>query len=228
MTMKLTKLIAILLFVILTTVGKSQSFPQKITKNNQIIHHQGFTLSYNEDYEQPNWVRYVLKASSISNCQTKAKRKNSFVPDTKIETGSATSKDYEKSGYDRGHLKPAADEPCNQERMNETFLFSNVSPQVPSFNRGIWKKLENYERKVALTADSVVVITGGILTSFLTTIGPDHVAVPKWFFKILYIHKADSLIILAFVIPNKKSNEPLFRFKVQLDDLERLARLKFE
>jgi endonuclease G len=54
--------------------------------------------------------------------------------------------DYEKSGYDRGHLAPAADMGFSKITMAESFYYSNMSPQVPGFNRGIWKQLEEQTR----------------------------------------------------------------------------------
>ena len=113
--------------------------------DNQKQFRDGYVLSYNETHEQPNWVFYTLKSSDLV-CNDKAKRKNNFKEDRDIATGSAQLSDYAKSGYDRGHLKASADESCDQYQMDETFLMSNMSPQVPGFNRGIWKRLEAHVR----------------------------------------------------------------------------------
>jgi len=206
-------------------IGFSQQLPQKITDDNQIIKHDGYILSYNETHEQPNWVYYVLKPSDLTG--DKVKRKNNFKVDTSIKTGSATLDDYKGSGYDRGHLKPAGDEPTDRIQMDETFYMSNMSPQEASFNRGIWKTLENYVRKEALESDSVIVITGGVLVDGLKTIGESKVSVPKHFYKFITIFKGNRIEKIVFIIPNKKSDSPLYTYKMNLKVLEQFAKLYF-
>jgi len=215
----------ITILILITSIGFSQQLPQKITDDNQIIRHDGYILSYNETHEQANWVYYVIKPSDLNG--DKVKRKNNFKADTLVKTGSATLKDYKGSGYDRGHLKPAGDEPTDRTQMDETFMLSNVSPQEPSFNRGICKKLENYVRSEALKSDSVVVITGGILVDALKTIGDSKVSVPKHFYKFITIYKDDTIERLIFIIPNKKSDIPLYTYKITLATLENFAKIDF-
>ena len=213
------------LLILLTAIGFSQQLPQKITNDNQIIKHDGYILSYNETHEQPNWVYYIIKPSDLSG--EKVKRKNNFKADGLIKTGSATLKDYKGSGYDRGHLKPSGDEPTDRTQMDETFYMSNMSPQEPSFNRGIWKKLENYVRTEALKSDSIIVVTGGILVDGLRTIGDSKVSVPKHFYKFITIYRGETVERVVFIIPNKKSDMPLYTYKMTLETLEMFANIEF-
>ena len=104
----------------------------------QIVNHLGYSLSYNEKNEQASWVAYELTADQVRGT---VKRKDSFRSDPLIKTGSASLSDYKGSGYDRGHLAPAADMKWSTTAMSESFFMSNMSPQLPGFNRGIWKKL---------------------------------------------------------------------------------------
>ena len=123
-------------FIVLTSFLYGQdNLPRLINLDDQIISHTSYTLSYNETHEQANWVKYMITKVELES--KVAKRKNNFKEDTSIITGSAQLIDYKGSGYDRGHLKASADESCNQTQMDETFLMSNMSPQNPSFNRGI-------------------------------------------------------------------------------------------
>jgi endonuclease G len=110
---------------------------------NQIIHHHGYSLSYNEEAEQADWVFYKLTPASIS---SSIERTNNFREDPFVNEGSAALKDYRKSGYDRGHLAPAGSMKADAENMSESFFMSNMSPQYPSFNRGVWKRLEGEVR----------------------------------------------------------------------------------
>jgi len=170
-------------------------------------------------------VYYVLKPSDLEG--EKVKRKNIFKADEQIITGSATLDDYKDSGYDRGHLKPSGDEPTDRAQMDETFYMSNVSPQVPSFNRGIWKTLENYVRSEALISDSVIVVTGGVLIDGLSTIGDSKVSVPKHYYKFITIFKGDTIEKIAFIIPNKKSNMLLYTYRMDLIILESFISIQF-
>lgn len=219
----MNKLFLLLLFPISML---AQQFPQKIDTNNQIIQRDGFTLSYNEGCEQANWVYYTIKPSDFTEGDT-ATRKNYFKTDKLVETGSAKSSDYTKSGYDRGHLKPAADEPMNQDQMDETFYMSNISPQYPGFNRGVWKRLETFVRNQALMHDSVVVITGGLLDDSLKTIGDNNVCIPTNYYKVLYLYSEGKCRTKCFLISNTSTKQSLETFLVPLEEIERKSNLKF-
>lgn len=194
--------------------------------DNQIFNRNGFILSYNETHEQPNWVFYKITPDDIT-CKVKAKRKNKFKEDTKIPTGSATLDDYKNSGYDRGHLKSSADESCDQEQMDETFLMSNMSPQVPGFNRGIWKSLESHVRDLAKDHDSLYVYTAGVLTEGLPTIGENKVSVPKSYYKIIYMFNGDRVNVEAYIIPNVNTSNSYSSYITNIDIIEGLTGIDF-
>lgn len=109
----------------------------------EIVRHTYYTLSFNSRHKQANWVYYILGSEGKERV---AERTDRFREDKKVPSGSAKPSDYTKSGYDRGHLCPAADMTHSAEAMEETFLMSNISPQLPVFNRGIWKSLEKQVR----------------------------------------------------------------------------------
>ncbi len=127
----------ILFLSILPQVLFAQYQPQS---EGEIIEHTYYSLSYNETHEQANWVYYKIHKGE-------SERSGNFRPDAKVSTGSASLADYKGSGYDRGHICPAAAMKVNHVAMSETFYMSNMSPQLPSFNRGIWKDLEALVRR---------------------------------------------------------------------------------
>ena len=101
-------------------------------KADTIIDRPGYALGYIEYHEQPAWVIYIMtKAEAATKV---AKRTNKFRTDPEIPTGSATTGDYRRSGYDRGHLAPAADMAFSWQTMADSFFMSNMSPQKPAFN----------------------------------------------------------------------------------------------
>jgi endonuclease G len=203
-----------LLFVVIVLMSFksfSQSLPRQISLDDQITKYNGFTVSYNNSHEQANWVYYTITPEDLT-CETKINRKNKFYEDYRLKGHSAYLSDYKGSGYDRGHLKSSADESCDQEQNDETFVMSNMSPQHPSFNRGAWKKLETYVRSLAMENDSVSVFTGGVLTDNLKTIGENKVSVPEYFYKVIYTYKNGKVDVLCYNLPNKKITEPLYSY----------------
>jgi len=212
-----------LCFIFSLTAGDFQPELPAIDSTDQIIKHTAFTLSYKEEHEQAEWVAYML-------CRERAvsteERTDKFLEDKLVKTGSAINKDYAKSGYDRGHLAPAADMGWSAQTMRESFYFSNMSPQVPAFNRGIWKKLEEKVRNWAQTYDTIFVVTGPVLVPGLPVIGVNRVSVPEYYYKVLldFYPKPKCLAIL---MKNQPGNLPLREYVTTVDKIEKLTGIDF-
>ena len=191
-----------------------------------IYTYPGYTLQYDEKFEQADWVAYELtKAEVYGNV---AERTDKFREDPNIKNGSATDEDYKKSGYDRGHLAPAADMKYSKEAMKDCFYYSNTSPQAPAFNRGIWSNLEAIVRYWAATNEAILIVTGPVLNKpSYPTIGPDHVAVPEYFYKVILDCRLPEIKGIAFIIPNKKSSAPIETYACTIDEAERITGLDF-
>ncbi|MEZ4792642.1 MAG: DNA/RNA non-specific endonuclease [Gelidibacter sp.] len=190
----------------------------------QIVHHASYSLSYSEPYEQAEWVAYELKKSHLSSTNFK---RPYFKIDKAVKTGAADWRNYKNSGYDKGHLCPAGDRNYNQAAHDETFLTSNISPQDHEFNSGIWNTLEQKTRYWANKYDGVFVVTGGVLKGKMKTIGEEHVAVPNQFYKIIMDANQGKVKMIAFLMPNKDSHEPLYNFVVSVDSIETLTGIDF-
>ena len=195
-----------------------------IKQTDVIIRHLGYTLSYNEKHEQANWVAYELTAAKT---RKTVNRSNDFKPDNAVKTGSTTNEDYQGSGYDRGHLAPAADMEWSEQAMEESFYYSNMSPQVPGFNRGIWKKLEEQVRQWAIDNQDIYVVTGPVLENNLSTIGPDKVSVPRYYYKVILDYTEPELKGIGFILPNASSTLALQNFAVTIDSVEHLTGINF-
>ena len=191
----------------------------------KVNHYTGFSLQYSEKYEQALWVAYDLTKEEVLNKVTK--RTDDFRIDPTIVTGSATLADYKGSGYDRGHLAPAADMGWSYRSMSESFLLSNMSPQKPSFNRGIWKKLEEQVRSWAIIKNKVYVITGPIFYEIDDGIGLNHVDIPDAYFKIIFDYSGYYKKIIAFILQHEGPKNPLSKFQRPVDDIEKLTGLDF-
>ncbi len=192
--------------------------------SGEIVHHNGYSLSYSERHEQAEWVAYELKKQHLSSTHFD---RPYFEIDKAVKTGAASWKNYKKSGYDRGHLCPAGDRRYSREAHDETFLTSNISPQEHGFNSGIWNTLEQKVRYWAKKYDGVFVVTGGVLESDLKTIGSEEVAVPNQFYKVILDYNSGKPKMLAFLMPHENSNKPLYEFVVSVDTIEDLTGIDF-
>ncbi len=196
-----------------------------VTAQSEVIQHTGFALVYSEPHEQARWVAYELTRDEVLN--KVASRTNRFLPDSKISTGSAADSDYVRSGYDRGHLAPAADMAWSEDAMRESFFFSNISPQVPAFNRGIWKNLEELLRDWAITDTSLCIVTGPVLRDSLPVIGVNQVAVPDYYFKVILVMTKRKQQGIGFLMPNDGTSRPIHDFAVSIDSVQSLTGLNF-
>lgn len=198
--------------------------PQHLLKEDSIVRHFAYRLAYDEKHEQASWVAYTLnKNKTTANHQ----RTNRFLEDSKIIHKSANDDDYKKSGYDRGHLAPAADMAWDSTAMKESFYYSNISPQTPGFNRGIWKKLEELVRSWTNQNEQLFIVTGPILNESLPTIGQNKVSVPKAYYKIILAYNQSYLKVIGFIIPNQASKTPLKNFTFSVDEIEKQTQINF-
>jgi len=205
-----------------TTLSKLEI--PKTNPKDIIITHTGYTLLYNETHEQSSWIAYELTKEETNKIY---ERTDKFISDPKVKTGTATDKDYAGSGYDRGHLAPASDMGWSVTAMAESFYYSNMSPQTPSFNRGVWKRLEELARTWAIENNSIYIVTGPVLTTGLNTIGSNKVSVPNYFYKVILDYSEPSIKGIGFIIPNTNSSEPLQQFAVSIDSVEKFTGIDF-
>ncbi|MFR9503748.1 MAG: DNA/RNA non-specific endonuclease [Rikenellaceae bacterium] len=216
--MKILNLSLFLICSIFSTVAQNY-LPRS---SGEVIKHTYYTLSYCEQHEQAEWVYYQITPSSLTGG---ASRSDNFRRDDKVSTGSAELSDYASSGYDRGHLCPAASMSFNSTAMSESFYLSNMSPQVPAFNRGAWKKLEECVRNFA-AADSVIhVVTGPLFNTTLGTIGSNKVTIPEYYYKVVYSPKKGEMI--GFVMHNSKLDGALTSYAQSVDHIEELSGIDF-
>jgi len=195
-----------------------------IESNQTVVSHTGYSLVYDETHEQAIWVAYELTQEETAN---EIERSDHFSEDPEISSRSATHADYAKSGYDRGHLAPASDMGWSIQAMEESFYYSNMSPQHPSFNRGIWKKLETQVRTWARDHERVYVVTGPVLSEGLPTIGPNEVSVPKYYYKVILDNHNTHANGIGFILPNAPSKQPLSEFAVTIDSVEKVTGINF-
>jgi endonuclease G len=206
-------------------VGKPQAVYERIRR--------GYVLAQDARLKVPLWVQYELSQSDL---QGSADRSDDFRADTSIPFGSrAELTDYSSSGYDRGHMAPAADMVRSDRVMSESFFLSNMAPQVGiGFNRHIWANLEAAVRGWVEQRGALTVITGPVFAVDANNvsydvIGSSRVAVPSHFYKIVVdAGDPNSVEALAFMLPNERlTGRHYNEFLTRIDDIETATGLDF-
>lgn len=189
-----------------------------------VVVRTGYTVDYNVQTKNPNWVAWVLTAQRG---RGEAQRSSSFRPDPAVGARCARTGDYTRSGYDRGHLCPAADNKWDARAMKESFYMSNISPQLPGLNRGSWKKLEDRCRRWAAAGGTYYIVAGPVFSEAPAKhIGAGRVAVPGGFFKVIYTDVGGRPRAAGFLFDNVEGKSTRERI-VTVDAVERLTHYDF-
>ena len=189
-----------------------------------VIKYPGFTVNFNADKHIPNYVAWELTRDHVDGPY---KRSNNFRADESV-IGCPTPEDYSRSGYDRGHMAPAADMKWSRQAMDACFLLTNICPQSQHLNTGPWRKLEEATRRWAARDSALIVICGPILTDRITeTIGATEVAVPKRFFKVLLAPYANPPRGIAFVMSNLVQPGGMQTAATSINEVERITGMDF-
>ncbi|MBO5900555.1 MAG: DNA/RNA non-specific endonuclease, partial [Lentisphaeria bacterium] len=184
--MALYKLPGKFLFILLLPLCLAALERQEVNapfETELLLHKQGFSLGYSHTYRQALWVSYTLTAEHLQAPQQK--RRDKFKADPEIKRNAVRPRDYTGTGFDKGHLAPAADMTYSMQSMNSSFLMSNISPQYPGCNRGIWKRLETQVRKWALKEKKIRIITGPVFSGSPAVAGKANIPVPVAFYKVI-------------------------------------------
>ena len=194
--------------------------------NNYLITRSQYALSYNRDRGIANWVSWQLSADWLGNTE----RQDNFRQDGSLPTGSyqVTPNDYRNTGYDRGHIVPSGDRTSSVQDNSATFLMTNVQPQAPANNQGIWRELEEYSRDQVYQFDKqLYIIAGGYGQQ--TYLANGRVTVPSRLWKIIVILDPRKSIenidlgtpIVVVDMPNRDTQSPDWRtYQTTIDRLE--------
>lgn len=191
---------------------------------DDVKEYEGFRVGFNRDNAAARWVAWELLGTETSGTES---RRSGFWHDDDLE-GCAFSDDYRNSGYDRGHLCPAADQKWSEKAMTDCFVMSNIVPQDHALNSGAWQTLEKKERLWALRDSALVIVAGPIYKeSDAARIGETGVRVPSAFYKIIAAPYLKSPRGIAFVYPNMTSPGNMEKYVMTIRDVEKLTGLNF-
>lgn len=209
-----------------TGLSLQLEIPKTVGKRDEmVIRHLGYTVSYNNFYKTPNWVAWELTRQETEGDE---ERTNKFLPDPELPEPRVTTSDYTRSGYDRGHMAPAADMKWSSRAMKESFYMSNICPQNRKLNRDDWGDLEESCRKWAEKYGTIHIACGPIYdTKSPKRIGKNRVAVPDRFFKVVLIYNRKNPMAMGFLFDNKAHHQNLKNYMVTVDKVEEETGLDF-
>ena len=203
---------------------------------NIVLERVFFRICYNPDWSLANWVGYRLNGELLDG---DARRRDNFRPDEELRpTIRAELSDYRRSGYDRGHLAPAAAFKRSDDAMSTTFLLSNIAPQQPNFNRFTWRILEDEVRTLARQSEDIWVFTGNIVPEAPEQgddtrdrlSGRAGVLIPSHCYKVILALGEDGDIrAYGFVMENtqQRLGSDVTRYARSIDEIEELTGLDF-
>lgn len=193
--------------------------------SEELIPHLGYTLSYNYRHRIPNWVAWELTRHEVGGTVPRA---SGFKPDPLVKGTQADDADYRNSGWDRGHMAPAADMKWSSQAMRESFYLSNVCPQNQNLNRGDWKDLEELEREVAQRYGNVWIVCGPIIGEARNgRIGSSRATVPDAFYKVMPICHNGRYESIGFIFKNEAGSHKLSYYTRTVDQIEEITGLDF-
>ncbi len=205
----------------------------------QVVRHKAMVLNYVEAHEQSAWVHHVIVPEVATG---KTSRTNDFRADPLVKTGTAVEQDYflkergpdgkmkyDGFGYDRGHLAPSADFRWSKSALSESYFYSNMSPQFPALNRGVWARLEGRIRDYVIrTGHPLHVVTGGVLEDDLPRMerAKNNLTIPRKYYKVAYdpIDK----IGIGFILKNVKEKQGSWTsHATSIDKVEAITGINF-
>lgn len=193
--------------------------------SQQIISHKNYTVSYNRKTKLPNWVSWSITKDELKSIVSR--NGFNFSSDPRVLISPVTSMDYSKSGWDRGHMCPAADNKFNATAMEESFYMTNICPQDHTLNEKTWSYLETACRNWAQSSTVYVVCGPYISGKVKSYIGRSKVAVPDGFWKVVLRQHKGKWQAIGFIIPNVPSSAEFDEYAVTVDKVEEMTGYDF-
>ena len=217
----------------LTMGNPSNAVTDVAQPNNYLMDKPQYALSYSRDNGGPNWVSWHLDSSWLGSTP----RQDDFRADTTLPAGwyQVQATDFSGSGFDRGHMCPSADRTITVAANSATFLMTNMIPQLPANNQGVWANLESYSRSLVTQGNELYIISGGQGLQYFIANG--HVAVPAQTWKVIIVlpvgtndvsRVTTSTRTIAVVIPNSGTiNSDWRTYRVSVDQVEAITGFDF-
>lgn len=196
--------------------------------DGQRLERMSYKVVYSKEWRLPVAVAWHLTREHVYGKNQRSKMQ--FTEDMDVPSPRATWQDYARSGYSRGHMCPAGDNKWDEEALRQTFLLTNICPQMYELNAGDWNELEKACRTWARRYGDVYIVCGPILLNKVhRTIGRNKVVVPEAFYKVV-LRLDDSGKGgkgIGFIYRNEKVSKKMTSYVNSIDEVERITGLDF-
>lgn len=192
-------------------------------RRDTIMQYHGFKVCYMLNLKAPLYTAYKATETSVQG--TVSRSAYGFKADKGIKSHKPSN--FRQKGYDMGHLTPADDMAFSTESMADCMFTSNIVPQNSNFNRGVWKSLEKYVKKLADEYDSVYVYSGAVYTtdSCKAKYTDGKVLVPDYMWKFIFIPQQNKYA--AFIFPNMANNTKYWDYLVTWSEWQAQAKVYY-
>jgi endonuclease G len=211
----------------------------ELKEGEELICHTAFCLVYDEEHEMARWTAHIISKDIAGGG---INRTNDFRTDSLIITGSSEETDYfittEKDdgslkydgfGYDRGHLAPSADFRWSAIALSESYFYSNMTPQLPDFNRELWADIESFMREYVYNnpGKDLYIVTAPVLHDSLPKLkrSKNNVSIPEYHYKIAVDLEAKKGI--AFIVAQNNLDYPIESYVVSIDSIEKITGINY-
>lgn len=210
---------------------------------NRVIIHKtsdgqlNYAVEWDDSKKAQRWTCYTLTAENTVEAGKRSTWWNGMDPfqeDTQIPAKYRTRLSdytYSKTGYQRGHICPSYDRLYSKEANEQTFYLSNIQPQLPGFNTGVWATAEQHisNRLDQNTfRDTLYLVKGGTIDNGQTTMASTGLLVPKYFFMaIMRVYKGQYHAIGLWFEHIDNSDKKLAKYALSIDELEEKTGIDF-
>ncbi len=211
----------------------------EILEQETLVCHSAYCLVFDDNHKIAKWTAHIISHEIVNGVVS---RTNDFRVDTLIKNGSSEEADYflkyeddngkikyDGFGYDRGHLAPSADFRWSQIALSESYYYSNMTPQLPEFNREIWAEIEDFMRQYVYDnpTKDIYVVTAPILNDNLKKQprSKNKISIPEYHYKIA-VDLEDKKGI-AFLVPQENLGYPIESYVVNIDSIEKITNINF-
>lgn len=211
----------------------------EILEQETLVCHSAYCLVFDDNHKIAKWTAHIISHEIVNGVVS---RTNDFRVDTLIKNGSSEEADYflkfeddkgkikyDGFGYDRGHLAPSADFRWSQIALSESYYYSNMTPQLPEFNREIWAEIEDFMRQYIYDnpTKDIYVVTAPVLNDNLKKQhrSKNKISIPEYHYKIA-VDLEDKKGI-AFLVPQENLGYPIESYVVNIDSIEKITNINF-
>ena len=191
----------------------------------RLLNRGEFIVGWSDRLRHPVWCAYHVKSEASHSTD----KRPGFTKDREVAS-SPSPNDYKNSNYDRGHMAPnhAIATRYGEKAQKQTFMMTNVAPQTPALNRGVWRDVEHRIADFWTSRYGEIWVVVGCISDGQEKIGQTGIDVPSAYYQVILAQEGMDVRALAVLLEqNSDWGEWAARNIVTIDELEAMTGLDF-